>query len=180
MTNRWLGLGSLVLVVACNAVIGDSGGGRGDPSVPGEPGEPTCGRSVCGATGELASGTAFPRLTHAQWENSVRDLLRLDTVPNASGSFEPDTRISFFDNNSRALRVSGDLWSDYQGAAEALAESVTADASSLARLLPANLPTACARSCVTSDAARSAERCTTRSSRHTPCCSRKARRIFRR
>jgi hypothetical protein len=44
----------------------------------------------------------FPWLTHSQWENSVRDLLRLGSTPCLSGTFEPDTRISFFDNNIRA------------------------------------------------------------------------------
>ena len=96
---------------------------------------------MCGATGELAAGTAFPRLTHAQWENTVRDLLRLEAPPSLSGTFEPDTRISFFDNNSRALRVSSDLWTNYQSAAETLAESVTSDSAALGRILPANLPT---------------------------------------
>ena len=143
MSKRWLGLCGLLLLGACNGVIGSADGesrGPGSPGVPGEPGEPLCGRSVCGATGELAMGTAFPRLTHAQWENSARDLLRLGNTPSLSGAFEPDTRISFFDNNSRALRVSSDLWDDYQGAAETLAESVTLDATALERLLPADLP----------------------------------------
>ncbi|UCF47054.1 MAG: DUF1592 domain-containing protein, partial [Myxococcales bacterium] len=75
-----------------------------------------------------------------QWENSVRDFLRLEAPPNLSGGFEPDTRISFFDNNSRALRVSSDLWSNYQAAAETLAEAVTTDAVALARVIPSDLP----------------------------------------
>mgnify|MGYP001821383895 FL=1 len=128
--------------MSCSGVISDAiPEGEGDgAAVP--PGEPRCGRSVCGATGELAIGTAFPRLTHAQWENSVRDLLRLDGTPNLSATFEPDTQISFFENNTRALRVSHELWTSYQSAAETLAESVTRDPASLSRLLPAQLPTA--------------------------------------
>lgn len=127
---------AVVLLSGCNGMIGDSF--SEDPAR--DLGEPECGRSVCGATGELAAGTAFPRLTHTQWENTVRDLLRLDAAPDLAGAFEPDTRISFFDNNSRALRVSGDLWSDYQAAAETLAASVVSDPSALSRLLPASLP----------------------------------------
>jgi hypothetical protein len=88
----------------------------------------------------LAAATAFPRLTHAQWENSVRDVLRLQAAPALSGSFEPDTRVSFFDNNSRALRVSSDLWDNYRSAAETLAEAVTTDGTALARLLGSDLP----------------------------------------
>ncbi len=138
--NRCKVIGLVVLVAACNGTIGSSGDGAGGPGGPGTPGEARCGRSVCGATGELAAGTAFPRLTHQQWENSVRDLLRLQNAPALSSGFEPDTQISFFDNNSRALRVSSDLWSNYQSAAESLAESVTGNQAALARLVPADLP----------------------------------------
>jgi hypothetical protein len=133
MLNRWLVMCGAFVMGSCNGVIGDAVGEGGSS-------EPRCGRSVCGATGELAAGTAFPRLTHAQWENSVRDVLRLQAVPDLSDSFEPDTRISFFNNNARALRVSSDLWGDYQGAAESLAEAVTADGAALGRLLPTDLP----------------------------------------
>jgi hypothetical protein len=136
MRNGWLAMAAVVCVAACDGVIGTQGEA---PEIPGLPGEPHCGRSVCGATGELAAGTAFPRLTHQQWENSVRDLLRLQSAPNLSAGFEPDTRISFFDNNSRALRISGDLWADYQSAAETLAAEATADPTALARLLPSEL-----------------------------------------
>jgi len=129
-------------LLGCNGVIGNRDNPEGGPGPGPGPGAsaPVCGRSVCGATGELAAATAFPRLTHAQWENSVRDLLRLQAPPNLSDSFEPDTRISFFDNNVRALRVSSDLWGDYQGAAETLADEVTADAAVLDGLLPNDLP----------------------------------------
>jgi len=123
--------------LGCDGAIGSSGDRIGDDG----PSEPVCGRSVCGATGEFAAGTAFPRLTHTQWENTVRDLLRLDARPELSGSFEPDTRISFFDNNIRALRVSSDLWANYQGAAETLAQAATADSAVLGGLLPSDLPT---------------------------------------
>lgn len=139
MRNRfWAGCLTLALV-GCNGVIGEAGFSNDERATP--QGEPECGRSVCGATGELAAATAFPRLTHLQWENSVRDLLRLDSAPGLAGSFEPDTRISFFDNNIRALRVSGDLWGDYQAAAESLAEAVAGDPDTLGRVLPADLPT---------------------------------------
>lgn len=138
MRSRLWAVGLTLVLAGCEGVIG-AGGFSSDGAVP--QGEPRCGRSVCGATGELAAATAFPRLTHAQWENSVRDLLRLDAAPGLAGSFEPDTRISFFDNNIRALRVSGDLWSDYQAAAESLAEAVVSDPAILGGVLPSNLPT---------------------------------------
>ncbi len=133
---RWVLIGCLLALWGCDGTIGGSDS-NGQPA----PSEPRCGRSVCGATGELAAGTAFPRLTHRQWENSVRDILRLDAPSELSGAFEPDTRVSFFDNNARALRVSSDLWEDYQDAAETLAEAVTIDGAALVRLLPSDLPT---------------------------------------
>jgi hypothetical protein len=129
---------ALAVLAGCNGVIGDGAGHVGSGSDPG--GEPRCGRSVCGATGELAAGTAFPRLTHAQWENSVRDLLRLGSRPGLSGAFEPDTSVSLFDNNSRALRVSSDLWTNYQAAAETVAEQLSADSAAMANALPDDLP----------------------------------------
>lgn len=136
---RWLAFGGALLIGGCNGVISDAAGREGGGGADGSS-EPACGRSVCGATGELAAATAFPRLTHTQWENTVRDFLRLEQAPNLAGTFEPDTRISFFDNNARALRVSSDLWSDYQGAAEQLAEAVAGDPAALERLLPPDLP----------------------------------------
>ncbi|MBT8469985.1 MAG: DUF1587 domain-containing protein, partial [Deltaproteobacteria bacterium] len=109
---------AVLLLFGCNGAIGEAGpeagsggpaGGGVGPAGGGGTSAPVCGRSVCGATGELATATAFPRLTHDQWENSVRDVLRLAEAPGLSDSFEPDTRISFFDNNIRALRVNSDL-----------------------------------------------------------------------
>jgi hypothetical protein len=65
----------------------------------------------------------------------------LNAPADLSGSFEPDTRISFFDNNTRALRVSSDLWTNYQAAAEILAADVSGDGAALDALLPDGLPT---------------------------------------
>jgi hypothetical protein len=139
---RYLKIYSLLLLFGCDGAIGGATteAGSGGPAGGGGTSAPVCGRSVCGATGELAAATAFPRLTHDQWENSVRDLLRLAEAPDLSGNFEPDTRISFFENNIRALRVSSDLWGDYQNAAETLAGAATSDPAVLAGLLPDGLP----------------------------------------
>ena len=67
------------------------------------------------------------RLTHAQWENSVRDLLQLDAISGLSDSFEGDPPRGTFDNNERALEVTSTLWGDYQRAAEVLAEAAASD-----------------------------------------------------
>ncbi len=75
------------------------------------------------------------RLTHSQWENSVRDLLLLDALSGLSDNFEGDPPRGTFGNNERSLEVTSTLWGDYQRAAEALAEAAAADASRRASIL---------------------------------------------
>jgi hypothetical protein len=74
------------------------------------------------------------RLTHEQWEASVRDLLKLPASPGLSPSFAPDPPNGTFSNNERALFVSSDHRSDYQRGAETLATQVAGDAQALSRV----------------------------------------------
>jgi hypothetical protein len=76
----------------------------------------------------------FVRLTHPQWEQSVRDVLRLDDVPGLSESFTGDPPEGIFSNDERALMVTPNLSLDYQRAAEQLAERVAGNAQALGRL----------------------------------------------
>jgi hypothetical protein len=76
----------------------------------------------------------FVRLTHEQWENSVRDVLKLPERSGLSSGFVPDPPEGKFENNERALYVGGNLRTDYQRAAETLAEAVARNSSALARL----------------------------------------------
>src|SRR5688572_12099838 len=76
----------------------------------------------------------FIRLTHEQWENSVRDVLKLPARSELSSGFVPDPPDGKFENNERALYVSANLRTDYQRAAETLAAEVSRDASALAAL----------------------------------------------
>ncbi|WP_437662615.1 DUF1592 domain-containing protein [Sorangium sp. So ce1182] len=92
------------------------------------------------AASQVAERSMFPRLSHAQWENTVRDLLRLDDRPGLSASFTTDPLGGVFDNNEAALLVTPGLWGDYQRAAEELAAMVTDDEEKLGRLVPADLP----------------------------------------
>ncbi|MBX7194295.1 MAG: DUF1592 domain-containing protein [Sandaracinaceae bacterium] len=95
------------------------------------------------ATGcdELAASTSrFPRLSHPQWEHTVRDLLRLDADPGLTSTFPSDAPRGFFDNDGAELNVSGDLRTEYQRAAERIAERVATDPAALMRILPADLP----------------------------------------
>ncbi|WP_438037014.1 DUF1592 domain-containing protein [Sorangium sp. So ce204] len=141
---RWrrllLGAGlsvAALLLSGCTGAVGDPREGDGDGVVPGGPTGPT------GPTGpEVAERSMFPRLTHAQWENTVRDLLRLDDRSGLSASFTSDPLGGVFDNNEAALLVTPGLWGDYQRAAEELAAMVTADPGKLGRIAPADLPEA--------------------------------------
>lgn len=76
--------------------------------------------------------TRYPRLSHAQWENSVRDVLRLDALPGLASTFALDPDDSRFD--TYAVRtVSSNLRLDYERAAEVVAAAVASDPAKLAR-----------------------------------------------
>ena len=115
--------------------------GPTNPSSPGNPLAPSpTGTSTPGSLPTLSPSGYTPsvrgepiharlvRLTHPQWENSVRDLLQLDAPSGLSDSFEGDPPRGTFGNNERSLEVTSTLWGDYQRAAEALAEAAAADA----------------------------------------------------
>src|SRR5688572_3114165 len=80
------------------------------------------------------------RLTHAQYDNAVRDLLGIE---GAASEFLPDPAFSGFDNNAEALEVSDRLARDYQRAAEELAERVVTEPALLDALRPCEPSEAC-------------------------------------
>jgi hypothetical protein len=80
--------------------------------------------------------TRYPRLSHAQWENTVRDLLRLDAAPDQASTFSLDPDDVRFDTFAARL-VSSNLWLDYQRAAETVAADVARDPVKLAKITPA-------------------------------------------
>lgn len=86
-----------------------------------------------------AASSEAPRLSHAQWENATTDLLALTAPSRLSAGFIPDPAHGLFDNAGGELSVGAALWSDYQRAAETLAQRVTTDATALARIVPAGL-----------------------------------------
>src|SRR5262245_48957448 len=83
-------------------------------------------------TGAFAStpgpSSRFVRLSHKQWENTVRDLFKLTAPSGLSGDFLSEPIRSSFDNNGSTLQVSNELWMDYQKAAETLGGQVSKDA----------------------------------------------------
>ena len=136
--NRWshrlrAGLTALAigLLPACTGILGDvpEDAVVVDPNAPG------------GAASLVAEQSRFPRLSHEQWENTVRDLLKLPQTPGLSASFTTDPLGGkTFDNNEGKLQVTPGLWSDYQRAAEELSALVTSDPQNLAKILPADMP----------------------------------------
>lgn len=84
--------------------------------------------------------TRAARLTHVQWENSVRDLFHLDGDTAFSQLLRSDPVQSgfLFDNNALAMSVDDALWSGYQRAAEQIAEFVTTDPTRANRWMPAS------------------------------------------
>lgn len=86
--------------------------------------------------------TRFARLTHAQWENTVRDLLYLDAPTGISSTFIGDPSSEGFSTNTEVMRVSPELWEDYQRGAESVASLLAEDPALLARLMPAGAPSA--------------------------------------
>lgn len=77
--------------------------------------------------------THFVRLTHGQYDNSVRDLLGVQDHP--SDAFLADTAVKGFTNNAEQLVVTDRLARDYRRAAEAIATDLLADAPRLAEVV---------------------------------------------
>jgi hypothetical protein len=84
-----------------------------------------------------APTSRFIRLNHQQWENSVRDVLRLPAPLGLSNAFVAEPLRSTFDTNGSLLSVSPDLWRDYQTAAEAVGNKVARDPALLLSVAPA-------------------------------------------
>ncbi|MDC0668593.1 DUF1592 domain-containing protein [Nannocystis radixulma] len=115
-------------------------GGSNSDTTPTSGDEPTAGTSDTGGTEipELPESSRVPRLSHRQWENSIRDLLLLEQTTGKSALFIGDPISGGYDNNSEKLVVSATLWTDYQRAAEEVAEQVIADPELVALLVPAD------------------------------------------
>lgn len=85
-----------------------------------------------------APSTRLARLTPEQWENAVRDLLRLPERTGFSSELPQDALQGdfLFDNPGAALAVDSTQWAGFQRAAARAAAAVTVDPALLANLLP--------------------------------------------
>ena len=86
------------------------------------------------------ASSRVPRLSHAQYENTVQDLLGLTGPTLITQTFVGDATTGTFTNVGGELAVNGDLWTDYQRAAETLAAQATATPADLARLAGGTWP----------------------------------------
>jgi hypothetical protein len=130
--------------LALPACAGNITGG-GDPAPTGEgpgatPGRPPGAAPPSAIVSQPGASSRFVRLTHQQWENTVRDLLGLPAPSGLSATFVAEPLRSTFDTNGSLLSVPPDLWHDYQTAAEMLATRVAHDAKLLAGLVPGAAP----------------------------------------
>ncbi len=142
----------------CYAGPGDGEGETDGATLGTTDGDPSAGGSDSGATSgaddddddddvepdaaELPPpSTRFYRLTHSQWENTVRDLFYLSDPTGFSEGFRSDPQISgfLFDNNALALEVDQALWTGYQIAAGQVAALVTEDAGILGGFVPPDM-----------------------------------------
>ncbi len=90
-------------------------------------------------------GTKLVRLTHAQYDNTVRDLLGVTVTPSAA--FQKDPTFQGFNNNALGLNIADRLGRDYRRSAEDLGLQVVANAASKAKVVPCTGSTDdCARS----------------------------------
>jgi Protein of unknown function (DUF1592)/Protein of unknown function (DUF1588)/Protein of unknown function (DUF1595)/Protein of unknown function (DUF1587) len=130
---RWTlllaGFASAQLLWACVGSIGDSDGENGGPD------GPTTASQQIGAT------TRFARLTHEQYDNTVRDLLNQATdAPVYSDDFRADASSGqyLFDNDSYVIGLDQGLHRAYERAAAAIAEDFVNDAALFALWVPAD------------------------------------------
>jgi hypothetical protein len=140
------GVGGSGAGVGSGAGAGVSTGGSGAGAGAGA----TSGSGSGGSSGSTGGPVARPiglegepiytrvmRLTNEQWENSVRDVLRLSAPPGIADSFEqPVAGTTDFTNNEHVLTVSNALWKSYQSASETLAAQVTATDAALSAVYP--------------------------------------------
>ena len=98
------------------------------------PGRAACPPRPAWSSTARQSFSRYVRLTHEQWENSVRDLLQLPALPGLSVTFTGDPPGGNFSNNERRLFMTSGLWSDYETAAETLSQQVARDATALSRV----------------------------------------------
>ncbi len=131
--RRWIGLPAIVALAAgaaCVGQIGDPIGGPGSQPL------------SCDGTKISPGDAPIRRMTHFEYDNTVRDLLGDTTAP--ATTFPADEVSGGFDNQASTLVVTELLAESYMSAAEALATTATQNLDTLVGCDP---PTAGAAAC---------------------------------
>ncbi|MGH1341834.1 MAG: DUF1592 domain-containing protein [Nannocystales bacterium] len=151
MNNHWILGAALLVAPGCYGGLDLEAAGAGPNSGPGgtdsgaESGSGSDTDSDSDSDSDGPNGAELPapssrlaRLTHTQWENTVQDLLYLDTPTGFSESFraDPSNAGYLFDNSAAALEVDQALWSGYQRAAVDTAALAVTTPAVLAAILP--------------------------------------------
>jgi hypothetical protein len=134
--------------VGCGATSRNERDDGNHANVPGGSGMGGGGGQNAGGSGDAEGGSGalpginlegapkyfrFVRLTNSQWAASVQEVLQLEKPSGLeAGLSAPVSGTTDFSNNELLLDVDGDNWSEYQAAAEALADQVTASDAALA------------------------------------------------
>lgn len=118
---------------------GPGAGGAGGPATGGQGGDPYAIPTSPPAP-VLTPTSRFARLSRQQWSNTVRDLLKVTDITEIDREISGDA-LHGFDTEGDELFVTEQLRQQFAVAAEKLADKVTADATALGRLVPANAPT---------------------------------------
>jgi Protein of unknown function (DUF1592)/Protein of unknown function (DUF1588)/Protein of unknown function (DUF1595)/Protein of unknown function (DUF1587)/Protein of unknown function (DUF1585) len=135
-----LGLLLLGQTIACSGSMTGRSPDDGNPDKPNIPDDvdPDIIAQPDDAPDVVSPTPRVARLSHAQWDNSVRRLLSLEQLPVTSKMFTGDPSFGQFDNNGGVLQVSEGLWVDYQKAAEEIARVVSVETTRLNALAPAD------------------------------------------
>lgn len=127
-----LALGPLAFALGCyqGAAADDSGGSGGADGASEDGGavDPYCEEIT--QPGQM---THFARLTHGQYDNTVRDLLGVTEGPSAA--FLGDSAVGGFTNNAEQLVVNDRLARDYRRAAEEIGDALVVDPPRIAALV---------------------------------------------
>lgn len=126
---------------ACGSPVDDNGtpGSGAAPNTPPEVSpSPTAGINQDPGTAELPSPISrFARLTHREWQNTVRSLFGPE-VSEFQNSFrsDPSQQGFIFDSDANALVVDDALWQAYQRAATGIAAWVAEDPKRIENIAP--------------------------------------------
>jgi len=146
MTARFQNLSALVLV---GTIAGCVTGAIDPMSSPKGDSDPVGGAGTAASGGASSTPNTTPakldlsgapkyfrviRLSNQQWANSVQTVLGLATPTDLAQNFRaPVSGNSDFDNNELFLDIDNSSWQNFQAAAEALADQVTASDATLAK-----------------------------------------------